>query len=121
MRILLIDDSRLLRAMLRRALRQTGLSLSCLAEASNGREALALLETQDFDLVLCDYCMPEMDGRDFLEAAATQLKSMPRVIVVSAQAGPEIGDLIRQAGSGGYLRKPFTVEELRLAVDMAMM
>ncbi len=121
MRILLIDDSRLLRAMLRRALRQSGLNMSCLAEAANGREALTMMESQSFDLVLCDYCMPEMDGRDFLEAAASRLEKMPRVVIVSAQAGPEIGELIRQPSSNGYLRKPFTVEELRLAVDMAMM
>ena len=120
MRILVVDDSRLLRTMLRRTLRQSGISVSHLAEAAAAEEALALLARESFDLVLCDYCMPEMDGREFIEAARERLAVLPRILVVSAQAGPEIGGLLRRAGSNGFLCKPFTVAELRDAIDMAM-
>jgi len=120
MRILVVDDSRLLRTMLRRSLRQSGVPVTRLAEAETGAEALTLLGEQTFDLVLCDYCMPEMDGPAFLAAAKARLPRMPKVLVVSAQAGPEIGDLVRRAGSSGFLRKPFTAKELRHAIDMAM-
>ncbi len=121
MRVLVLDDSHLMRRMMRRALRQAGIASGAdVVEGVNGEQGLRLLSEQAFDLVLCDYCMPEVDGGQFLAAANKQLRRIPPVLMVTAQDSPEIHETMRRQGSSGFLRKPFTSEELRHAIEMAL-
>lgn len=83
-------------------------------EASNGREALDLLETRRVDLIMADLNMPEMDGVEMIGRilAEPETRSIP-VVIVSAK--PDLGQItaLRKAGARGYLRKPFTPEAVR--------
>lgn len=68
-RILLVDDSSVMRKLVTRAIRQTGLDVDVAAEAANGKEGLAALHGQSLDLVVCDWNMPEMNGLEFITEA----------------------------------------------------
>ena len=70
-RALIIDDSSVMRKIVERSLRQAGIELEKVVEASNGAEGLAALQDNVVDLILCDINMPVMDGLEFVRQAAT--------------------------------------------------
>ena len=113
--ILIIDDSRTMRAGLRRALEEIG--HRNLEEASNGREGLEKLRTGNFDLVLLDLDMPEMDGRETLRhiKADPALRVVP-VIVISGSGHEANAIACIAAGAEDYLNKPFDPVLLRARV-----
>lgn len=106
-RLLVVDDSKMMRMGIARSLRQLGVEL--IEEASNGREALERLREESFDLMLLDVEMPEMTGREVLAAMqqSPQLRGFP-VIVISG--GQDIEDVVRciELGAEDYLPKPFS-------------
>ena len=111
MHSLVIDDSRAMRLILGRMLRDLGFEV---AEASNGREGLERLTAGPTpDLVLVDWNMPEMTGIEFLEAMRRPPYSCAsKVIMVTTET--EIPQVVRALGAGAdeYLMKPFTVESI---------
>jgi two-component system chemotaxis response regulator CheY len=70
-RALIVDDSSVMRKIVDRSLRQAGVDLEKVVEASNGAEALAALQDNVVDLILCDINMPVMDGLEFVRQVAT--------------------------------------------------
>ena len=106
-RLLVVDDSKMMRMGIARSLRQLGVEL--IEEAANGREALDRLREESFDLMLLDVEMPEMNGREVLAAMqqSPQLRGFP-VIVISG--GQDIEDVVRciELGAEDYLPKPFS-------------
>src|ERR1019366_7971698 len=70
-RALIVDDSSVMRKIVERSLRQAGIELEKVVEASNGAEALTALHNNVVDLILCDINMPVMDGLEFVRAVAT--------------------------------------------------
>ena len=70
-RALIVDDSSVMRKIVERSLRQAGIDLDKVVEASNGAEALAALQTNTVDLILCDINMPVMDGLEFVRQVHT--------------------------------------------------
>ncbi len=104
-RILVVDDYALNRMQLKRSLEQQGHTV---ALAENGRQALEMIETGDFDLVLLDILMPEMDGFEVLARLKNdpQRRDLP-VIVISAL--DEMESVIRCIGMGAedFLPTPF--------------
>jgi CheY-like chemotaxis protein len=104
--LLIVDDNEDNRYTLSRRLARYGYKR--LTTASNGREALQLLQTQPFDLVLLDIMMPEMNGYEVLERlkASAELRQLP-VIMISAV--DEMDSAIRciELGAEDYLAKPF--------------
>ena len=116
-RILIVDDSPLLRKTARRAVVQAGADPTRIREAGNGREALDALAKEPADIVLLDINMPVMDGYEFVEAQAkdptlTGLK----IALVTTEGNKERLERMAQLGVTGYLRKPFAPEELRALV-----
>lgn len=111
MHALLIDDSRAMRLILCRMLRELGLETS---EAANGREGLAQLDDRPHpDLILVDWNMPEMTGIEFVEAARKPpYSSTARVVMVTTEI--EVPQVERALGAGAdeYLMKPFTKDAL---------
>ena len=103
--ILVVDDHRTTRLKLSLGLKQQGHTV---AEAENGQQALDILQTEPFDLVLLDILMPEMDGYQVLEQMKkdSELRDIP-VIVISAQ--DEIGSVVKgiELGADDYLPKSF--------------
>ena len=117
MHALVIDDSRAIRLILGRMLRDLGFDV---AEAGNGQEGLARLDGGLVpDLVVLDWNMPEMSGIDFVTAVRQPpYSSSARVLMVTTET--EIPQMVRalEAGADEYLMKPFTreavVEKLQL-------
>ena len=103
--ILVVDDHRTTRLKLSLGLKQQGHTV---AEAENGQQALDILQTEPFDLVLLDILMPEMDGYQVLENMKNDaaLRDIP-VIVISAQ--DEIENVVKgiELGADDYLPKSF--------------
>jgi two-component system chemotaxis response regulator CheY len=69
-RALIVDDSSVMRKIVERSLRQAGIELEKVVEAANGAEALAALQSNVVDLILCDINMPVMDGLEFVRQVA---------------------------------------------------
>lgn len=109
MKILIADDSRAMRMIVTRTLRQAGLSGHELIEAENGREGLEIAVAQSPDLILSDWNMPEMTGIDFLKALRANGSSTPFCFVTS-EGSEEMRELAAAAGALGLISKPFTAE-----------
>jgi two-component system chemotaxis response regulator CheY len=111
--ILTVDDSPLMRTVVARTLRLAEVPVSELHEASNGREALALLHEKWIDLVLTDLNMPEMSGVELVARMAEDglLATVPVVVLSSLGEESTLAGLTA-LGVRGYLRKPFTPESL---------
>jgi len=107
MAVLVIDDSLAMRAMLKRILRDSGFEV---IEAGNGGEGLERLRGRDdIQVVLVDWCMPGMDGCDFVRAvrAADRHRELP-MMMVTAEAEPDQIAKALAAGADEYVMKPFT-------------
>ena len=117
-RVLLADDHTLVRAGVR-SLLQTIPALEVVAEAGDGRQALALIERQRPDVVLMDIAMPGLNG---LEAVTRVTEEFPqiRVIILSMHSNEEYVLWALRAGAAGYLLKDAGPAELELAI-MAVM
>ena len=89
-RALIVDDSSVMRKIVERCLRQAGLDLSDVQQASNGVEALAILNQSDFDLILSDINMPLMDGLEFVRTIRTleKAKDIP-VVMITTEGGEQ--------------------------------
>ena len=110
MNVLVIDDSSVMRKMITRALRQCDLDATVAAEAGNGIEGLDALGSQAFDLVLCDWNMPEMDGLQFIKEA--RKSSQTPIVMLTTESSRERVMEAMEAGADGYVPKPFTPEKL---------
>jgi two-component system chemotaxis response regulator CheY len=115
MRILLVDDSKAMRMIVMRQLRQIGYGDSEFIEANNGREALDMIMADAPSLVLCDWNMPEMSGIELLTALNSNKVSLPFGFVTS-EGTPEMRKLAEDAGARFLVSKPFTADDLEQAL-----
>ncbi len=120
MRVLLSDDSKTIRLILRNLLWELGINE--VEEAANGREALELLAKYQFDLILLDIHMPEIEGLDVLEAVKTgedtRHVDVP-VVIISSDTDYRQIERARDLGAYGYIKKPFKKEGLEAAIAAA--
>jgi len=116
LRILVVDDQPINRLMVRNQLKQMGCTF--VEESHNGLEALKILGSKQFDVVLMDVQMPEMDG---LEATSLlrrlTLDPQPVVIAITANAFIEDREACLDAGMDYFLAKPISLETLRSAIQ----
>lgn len=109
MRALVVDDSSAMRALLRMALRKRSFEV---AEAKHGLDALSVLAgAPEFDLILIDWNMPEMDGLQLLR----RIRAEPRhdrtqIMMVTTETGMEQMSEALAAGANDYIMKPFTFD-----------
>jgi signal transduction histidine kinase len=117
-RILIVDDYPMNRLKLSRVLQQQGHSVE---QAENGQQALDMLHTEPFDVVLLDIMMPEMDGHEVLAAmkADTNLRDIP-VIVISAVDEVESAVRCIEMGAEDYIPKPFNPVFLRARLNASL-
>jgi len=121
-RILIVDDSVVMRMIVERALRQAGLDLDEIMQAANGAEGLAVLEQAaasgaPLDLILSDMHMPVMDGLEFLlEKQRRNLAPGVPVVMITADANDAHILQAIAAGAQGYISKPFTMEQIQSRV-----
>lgn len=114
MKILVVDDFSTMRRIVRNLLVELGFSNLLIQEADDGNNALALLRSQPFDIVVTDWNMPNMSGIDLLRAirAEASMKHLP-VLMVTAENNREQIIAAAQAGVNGYIVKPFTAITLK--------
>jgi two-component system chemotaxis response regulator CheY len=113
-RTLIVYDSSVMRKIVERALRQAGLDDMVVQEAANGTEGLDLLRAKAFDLILSDINMPSMDGLEFLRQLRTQnLAPGVPVVMITTESSEEHVKQAILAGAQGYIRKPFTAEQVK--------
>jgi len=113
-RVLIVDDSSVMRKIVDRSLRQAGLELTEVLEASNGAEALARLAEKRVDLILSDINMPTMDGLEMVRQLQTveNAKGTP-IIMITTEAGESHVVQALANGARGYIRKPFTPDQIK--------
>jgi len=113
-RALIVDDSSVMRKIVERALRQAGLDAMVVYEAGSGTEAIDLLRAQEVDLILSDINMPSMDGLEFLrQMRAQNLAQGVPVVMITTESSEEHVKQAIQAGARGYIRKPFTADQVK--------
>ncbi|MHC8323210.1 response regulator [Pseudomonas sp. GB2N2] len=118
--VLVVDDAAFIRDLVKKCLRNYFPGIRT-EDAINGKKAQAMLAKEAFDLVLCDWEMPEMSGLELLTWCRQQdnLKTMPFVMVTSRGDKENVVQAI-QAGVSGYVSKPFTNEQLLTKVKQAL-
>lgn len=112
--VLIVDDSRSMRKVIEKILRISGFDIGEIYEASNGKEALEVLEKNWVDLILSDLHMPEMDGIQFLQELKNRAdyKDIP-VVLITTEASEERLGYALSLGAQGYIRKPFEPDQIR--------
>ena len=112
--ILIVDDSAAIRKILQRVLRQTDLPIGDVMEAGDGIEALAALEKRRFGLILSDINMPNMDGIQLLTRIKKMetMKGVPIVMITTEGGQGKVMEAV-QLGASGYVRKPFTADQIK--------
>lgn len=118
--VLVVDDAPFIRDLVKKCLRNYFPGI-VIEDAVNGRKAQVLLERERFDLVLCDWEMPEMSGLELLTWCRQQeaLKAMPFIMVTSRGDKENVVQAI-QAGVSDFVGKPFTNEQLLTKVKKAL-
>ena len=118
--VLVVDDAPFIRDLVRKCLRSAfpGMAID---DAVNGRKAMAMLDKEAFDLVLCDWEMPEMSGLELLTWCRQQpaLKNLQFIMVTSRGDKENVIQAI-QAGVSDFVGKPFTNEQLLTKVKKAL-
>jgi two-component system, chemotaxis family, chemotaxis protein CheY len=116
MDILLVDDSKTMRGIVQRAIRQAGFRGLTVTEAENGSEALEKLRTEQPRLILSDWNMPEMSGIDFLVKVRASANKVPFGFITS-EASAEIKKLAMSSGADFLITKPFSPEMIQEALS----
>jgi two-component system chemotaxis response regulator CheY len=113
-RTLIVDDSSVMRKIVERSLRQAGLDTMVVYEAGSGTEGLDLLKAKQVDLILSDINMPSMDGLEFLrQLRAQNLAPGVPVVMITTESSEEHVKQAILAGAQGYIRKPFTADQVK--------
>jgi two-component system chemotaxis response regulator CheY len=110
-KVLIVDDFATMRRILRNVLKQIG--FKNMIEADDGKTALKELKKGNFDLILCDWNMPEMSGLELLNIVRSddELKNIPFVMVTAEAQKDNIVEAVK-AGVSNYVVKPFTAEKI---------
>ena len=112
--VLIVDDSAAIRKILQRVLAQAEVPVTNFYEAGDGAEALKVLETKKVQLILSDINMPNMDGLQFLShvKARDEWKNLPVIMITTEGSQSKVLEAV-QLGANGYVRKPFTAEQIK--------
>ena len=112
--VLIVDDSTAIRKILQRVLLQTDFPLGKVLEAGDGVEALEILKANKVGLILSDVNMPKMDGLQLLSKvkADPEYRDIPMVMVTTEGSQAKVMEAV-SLGAAGYIRKPFTAEQIR--------
>jgi len=114
LRVLIVDDSSVMRKIVDRSLRQAGLQIREVLEAGNGVEALARIQETRVDLILSDINMPTMDGLELVRQlqAVENAQGVP-IIMITTEAGESHVVQALSNGARGYIKKPFNPDQIK--------
>ena len=117
LRLLVVDDSTVMRRMVVKSLEMGGLPVDQVFEAESGLQALQILNEHWVDLVLCDINMPNMNGVELVERMANDaLTAKIPVVMVTTERSEVRIEQLKQLGVTAYLNKPFRPEALAQTV-----
>ncbi|MEM6471458.1 MAG: response regulator [Planctomycetota bacterium] len=116
MKILIVDDSKAMRMIVMRTLKQTEIGSFKAIEATNGKEALEKIESESPDLVLSDWNMPEMKGIELLRKVRESGNSV-RFGFITSESSAETRQLALDTGANFLVTKPFTADSIQVALD----
>lgn len=111
--ILVVDDSAVMRSMIKKTIISSGVEVGEIFEAANGKEGLEVLDQNWFDILFIDVNMPVMDGMEMLDRVRkkSDTSDIP-ILIVSTESNHERIEII-QKKNAGFVHKPFTPEVLR--------
>ena len=116
MNILHVDDSKAMRMIVQRTIKQAGFEGLTFIEASNGLEALEVIESEKPDLVLSDWNMPEMNGIDLLKKLREKGNQITLGFITSERTA-ETKQQAMEAGAAFVITKPFTPQSFRVSLE----
>ncbi len=116
--VLIVDDSSVVRSIVRKSIKMSGIETSAVFDAANGKEALKVLNDEWIDIVFADLNMPEMNGVELVEKMSedNMLVSTPVVIISSEHREKRIEEL-KARGIRAYIKKPFRPENFASVVQ----
>ncbi len=119
LKILAVDDSPTMRRIILNTLKRAG--FTDVVEAVDGKDALAKMEVDNFNFVITDWNMPEMDGLTFVTNIrnSEQYKKLPILMVTTRSVKDDILEAMK-AGVNNYIVKPFTPETLKEKIDQIL-
>jgi len=111
--VLVVDDSAVMRAMILKSLRMSGIDLGTTREATNGQEGLDALRDAPVDIVIVDINMPVMTGEEMIERmkADPALRDLP-VLIISTEGSRARQKRLRELAAS-FIHKPFAPEKIR--------
>ncbi|MEO6333430.1 MAG: sigma-54 dependent transcriptional regulator [Pyrinomonadaceae bacterium] len=115
-KLLVVDDEKNLRLVVQKELARQG---HVVETAPDGEAAWEILETQDFDVLLCDINMPRLDGMGLLRRVCEKSPNPPEIIMLTGQGTVETAIESMKLGAYDYLTKPYRIAELSILVDQA--
>jgi two-component system, chemotaxis family, chemotaxis protein CheY len=112
--VLIVDDSSVMRKIVERSLRMAGIELEKVLEADSGATALSVIQQGVPDMIFSDINMPTMDGIEFIRQlrGVESAKSVPVVMITTEGGQTRVMEAL-SLGAQGYIRKPFTPEQVR--------
>ncbi|MEM6625424.1 MAG: response regulator [Pseudomonadota bacterium] len=112
--ILTVDDSRMMREMLKLALCDNGFDV---VQAEDGEDGLRQLSLSNVDVIITDINMPRLNGFEFIERVRIDMgrRGVP-ILILSTETGPEMKARAKAAGATGWITKPFNKEKLIAAI-----
>ncbi len=117
MRVLVVDDSKTMRNIVKGVL--TGMGAAAIEEAGDGQDAMSRVDAFNPDLILLDWNMPVMDGISFVRAYRGRKKTTPIIMVTTEAEKTRVLEAI-QAGVNNYAVKPFTPESLSKIIEATL-
>lgn len=120
-RVLIVDDSEIIRSVIKNSLMRSGLDIGTCLEAADGEMALEILQREWVDIVFADINMPKLRGDEMIAKLRSDkaTESLP-IIVISSSRNSALRDEMTRLGVHGYITKPFYPEKLREMVIKAL-
>jgi len=112
MKILIVDDSKAMRMIVKRTLRQADYGDAKVEEAANGEEGVEAVKSFQPDLILSDWNMPQMNGIEFLEAIRSEGIETPFGFITT-EGTPEMREKAKSGGAQFLISKPFTPDTFK--------
>jgi DNA-binding NtrC family response regulator len=114
--LLAVDDDGAIRELLKEFFQGLGYEI---ALAANGSEALSIIRQQDFDCIISDHVMPDMNGLELLERLREQNKKIP-FLMITGYPAIETAVEVMKRGAYDYITKPLQLEDVRIKVERAL-
>ena len=116
MKILVVDDSKTMRMIVIRTLKQAGFDGHTIIQAGDGAEAFELIKNDPPDVVLTDWNMPEMKGIDLLRKVR-EAGNQVKFGFVTSESSSETKTIAQEAGADFVLTKPFTADQMEMTLE----